>query len=744
MGQQDLTQDDIYNHFRDTATRFYDSSTNAWYDRIDVRAAIDAIVTDQHGDSFANATDLGRLSETLSVDGTIGKKSDVDAFSFVADADGKVTLEFSQTHELQSRFRLEGQTFEIDGNKITFDVTAGRQYRFSMETSGGIGHYQVDLSLEASSQNNIEATDWGVVADSSFNTGAIQGETWFRMTAHRDGIVSAIGNFASHENLRFEFHDAHMNLVASGGGQDGTLRLDSTFSSGQEFYLKVIGDSSQLDVRMVNLVNLESGNLSIAGTEHSDTISVSDSGNGGFHVTINDVAYQFQRSGVQSINLDAGSGSDHLHLNLGSTDDNVVVSPGSVTVTNQEYQLDAVSFSSIAVRNRGGGNDTVTMKDSTGTDWLSHNAFRTRLAGTGFSNQVIGFTDITVNASEGYDYASFQGSTRDEIFEADETSINFRSSVHSIHANHFDRSSVHGEGGNDQFIFTGSDDSDRFSVSQEFVRVYSGGHVSVASGFESVAIQGGAGEDQLILADSKGNDTVSVAAESIRLNGDYTFSGGGFENVSLKSQSGNDRVTISGTSGPDHVRMTTARTTLSSSQFHVSADGFSRVFVYADQGAGDTLEMIGSTGNDRLYWMMNQTAMFGSGYYNRAFGFENISVDTLSGFDSAYITGSSEAEELRITRDSARWDGESFAGQLRGVNRFHVTGQGRNDHVIMEGFGEDDWLQGNDQFVRARLNNTSVLVRNFERLDAHAYETASEDIDAVDYFFNLHGDWEEK
>ncbi len=745
MGQHDLKQDDIYRHFQETATRFYDSTTNAWYDRINVRAAIDAIVTDRHADSFSNATDLGRLSDTLAADGTIGKFTDTDAFSFVADADGTVTLEFSQTHDLQTKFTLDGHSFEIDGNQITFDVAKGQQYRFSMETLAGIGHYQIDLSLQATSQNHFEATDWGAVTDSTFSTGAIHGENWYRVSANQNGIVSAIGQFAPNENLQFEFYDANFNQVATANGQNGTVRLDATFSRGQEFYLKVTGNSSELDVRMVNLVNFDSGLLSINGTDDSDNITVTDHRPGSFTVILNDVAYQFNHADIQNVVINGGAGNDKLDLRLSSTDDNVTVSPHAVTVANHDYQLDATGFSNITVRNQGGGDDSITLNDSDGNDWLLYNHFQTRLSGAGFTNRVLGFTDITVNATQGYDYASFYGSTGVEHFESNGSATQFETANRSITANGFNRIYVNGGGGQDQFRFTGTASGERFDVGQERIQVDSDSGVIVARGFESIDIDGGGGHDELHLSDSQTSDNVTVSQDLVRLTGGYSFTGKGLENVSVKSHHGNDQITIAGTAGADHVKMTPTETTLSSGLFDVSADGFSRVIVQANQSDGDTLVMIGSAGNDRVYWMANQTVMIGQGFFNRAYGFENISIDSKSGSDSAYITGSHEAEQLRITRHLTHWQGESFAGQLQGIERIRVSGNGQNDRVVMEGFGDNDWLQGNDRYVRAYLNSVSVFVQDFQQVDVYslANQTGTADIDAVDYVFNLQGDWDE-
>jgi len=61
VGMTDITQDTIYNQIVSTADTFFDSATNQSYNRLNVQAAIDALMpADDVGSTAGAATDLGR------------------------------------------------------------------------------------------------------------------------------------------------------------------------------------------------------------------------------------------------------------------------------------------------------------------------------------------------------------------------------------------------------------------------------------------------------------------------------------------------------------------------------------------------------------------------------------------------------------------------------------------------------------------------------------------------------------
>ena len=82
-GYQGVTQDTIYQHLRDTADVFHDPATNASYHRINVGAALDALMPDDdYGSSAAAAYSLGTVAGNTSFAGTIGTLTDSDYFTF--------------------------------------------------------------------------------------------------------------------------------------------------------------------------------------------------------------------------------------------------------------------------------------------------------------------------------------------------------------------------------------------------------------------------------------------------------------------------------------------------------------------------------------------------------------------------------------------------------------------------------------------------------------------------------------
>ncbi|CAN0364092.1 unnamed protein product, partial [Ectocarpus sp. 4 AP-2014] len=72
VGQTSIDQWDIYDHIMDTADSFYDSTSSTNYKRLNLEAAIDALMpVDDHGTSVATASNLGTLGEGSSSTGGV-------------------------------------------------------------------------------------------------------------------------------------------------------------------------------------------------------------------------------------------------------------------------------------------------------------------------------------------------------------------------------------------------------------------------------------------------------------------------------------------------------------------------------------------------------------------------------------------------------------------------------------------------------------------------------------------------
>ena len=154
VGQTNITQDTIYNQMMATADQFYDSATSQWYKRLNLQAAIDALMpADDYGSTTATAYNLGTLSGASQVSGLIGKLSDSDYFKFTAANTGTVTFTASATDSLVPVWIGSGTTSGANGETYTLAVVAGQQYTFGLSTGGGIGYYNITVDTGGGSSN---------------------------------------------------------------------------------------------------------------------------------------------------------------------------------------------------------------------------------------------------------------------------------------------------------------------------------------------------------------------------------------------------------------------------------------------------------------------------------------------------------------------------------------------------------------------------------------------------------------
>lgn len=151
VGYTDITQQTIYDHMIDTADQFYDSATGLYYNRLNVGAAIDALIpADDFGSSVIDAYNLGTVSDTASVSGLVGKLDDVDYFTFTAGVSGTVSVSTATTHTLAAAWTCDGGDSQFEGDSFTLDVVAGQSYTVGLSTTDGLGYYDVQLALEPS------------------------------------------------------------------------------------------------------------------------------------------------------------------------------------------------------------------------------------------------------------------------------------------------------------------------------------------------------------------------------------------------------------------------------------------------------------------------------------------------------------------------------------------------------------------------------------------------------------------
>ncbi len=163
VGNNNVTQDDLYNLMTSTADTVYDAVTGQNYFSLNLQNALDAILpADEFGSSLDTAHDLGSLTGTSEIAGMIGTLGDTDYFSFTASASGRVTLSVEAAAQLNADWLLGNTGAQRQGNTLTFDVVAGQSYAFGLGASS-VGSYSISMEL-AAEEAQVQYTDWGASA----------------------------------------------------------------------------------------------------------------------------------------------------------------------------------------------------------------------------------------------------------------------------------------------------------------------------------------------------------------------------------------------------------------------------------------------------------------------------------------------------------------------------------------------------------------------------------------------------
>ena len=494
MGYQNINQDSLYSRFRETADRLYDSATSSFYSRINVGAAIDAIVRDDHSDSAASPTQLGSLSNQITLRGTIGKVTDVDQFAFTAAASGTVTLTLSSTHDLSSVLGVNGVTHQFAGRQVTFSVQAGQKYVLSLGTSDSIGHYDAALQLSKS----VAATQWGTVGQRVIENLSVQGEQWYQLNAGRAGVLTIEGLHTAGVS-KLELYNDKMQLVATASTTGNNLRLDHAVQQGESFFVRVVGTSNQLDVRVTNLVSLNGGLLNIDGTAQADSVrlSVGDS----VDLTVNDVTYQYGAASVSRIDVAAKGGDDQIHVAGSQADDWFRMDVGRLRMTNSQLTIDAQNFEHMTAVGRGGVDLAIAI-DSNGNDVLTNADGWVRLKGEGFDHLFGEFERTRVVSRIGNDQAFLNDSKGDDILEVRNGLAVLRSNGRVIVTDRFEQvTAIAAQGGSDHAMISDTMGDDRVVLKSGYGSL---NDVIKAFGWETIEATSSIGNDTVVFEVSDG------------------------------------------------------------------------------------------------------------------------------------------------------------------------------------------------------------------------------------------------
>lgn len=645
-----VNQGMLYEIMRNTADVIYDNATSQYYTRLNVMRALDAVMpADDYGSSLATAAQLGTVIDTLALNGSIARLDDRDCFAFTADRNGTVTISLDATYQLDPTWRLySGSQLLTSGSERTwtFEVRAGETYTFDLGTSAGIGHYSLNLALEA------KENDWGTFDFAQLFGLAVHGEQEFTLRATRDGMLTIEAAFdANLGAVAFDVYRADGQLVGSATNSPAGLRLDVTATAGQSYIVRVQGDHSTIDFRLTNLLQVSGKTATLFGTHGNDNVAVTAGST--FVVIVNGVQYQLDASLVSEIVIAGGNGIDSIQFVGSAETEHATLTVGSATIQSSQYRLTASGFENIDIHS-GGGTDTATLYDSAGQDRLVVSPDYAHLTGAGFSNRVAGFQQVTVHASAGDDVALVYGSAGNDTLVARPRDVRLSGAGFDNALLGFRSVEVHTFGGHDTATIYDSAGDDYVFGSQAHIDMATSLSGLSAWGLENIRLMASTGYDTATLTGSAGNDLLlSTPSASVLRAGAVTYSLYDFDRVHIDGAGGNDQALFAGGSSPGILTARPGEANFAGAGFNTTVTGFQRISGYSSNGL-DRAIFYDSAGDDIFDARSDSARLSGQGFDFVAKGFSSVTAVASTGNDVALLATGTGSNQLTLQKNSAR------------------------------------------------------------------------------------------
>ena len=143
----------------------------------------------------------------------------------------------------------------------------------------------------------------------------VDGERWYQGSTSQTGLLTMLAQFdadSSNGELEIELLDAQKQLIATATPVASGLRLDYTADVGETFYLKLIGDQTDIDLRILNLVKAVGDTVTVAGTDSTDDYSLTAGAN--HRLVVHGIDYTFSGDDYNAFNIDGAAGADSIWI----------------------------------------------------------------------------------------------------------------------------------------------------------------------------------------------------------------------------------------------------------------------------------------------------------------------------------------------------------------------------------------------------------------------------------------------
>ena len=445
------------------------------------------------------------------------------------------------------------------------------------------------------------------------------GDYWYCFQSTRQGYLTVEAVFeASTESLGIALYDADFNPLDTSHASTGAVRIDWDTAAEDTYYLGVIGNVAEVDLRLANLLRSDGGSVTVHGTGGDDLLRFAAAGE--HRVTINDVLYLFDAAAVTSLEFDAGEGeNDAAELSCSVGEDTVWLYPNSAELSGSfnydgevsDYYAAVTNVAAVTIQGTGTG-DVACLYDSPGDDVFEATPEDGHLYGNGFSSRAQGFGIVLAYAKGG---------------------------------------------GNDRALLYDSAGDDVLNAWPHLAWMSGDGFFNRAKFFETVTAYASRGGDYAQMYDSAGDDTFTAAPGEGHLYGaGFSLSARGFNAVHAYAEcGGTDVAFLYDSAGDDTFVATPTFAKLTGPGFYSRANSFDYAHAYSKAGGNDHAYLVGSAGDDTFTGTPTYATLDGDGFYNRAKFFESVFAHAgTGGDDRAYLYDSAGDDHLEAADNWAR------------------------------------------------------------------------------------------
>ena len=457
-GVQDVDQDLLYQHFRETADVIFDQATGGYYHRINLQRAIETALQ-----NIDPSDDQPPVDEAFFVR---------DGVLYVNGTNAADQIQFRQGQILE--VVVNDRSFTADPNSVSHVMIVGGGGTDSISVDYG---NQIGRAVLQANRVDVSRPDFELTA---------RGFEEISLIARQDADRLVVRDSAGDDHVLASYDQITIGGSGFNHQAQGFSKVQLNASQGQD-RIEMVGNDG--DDRFVakdgrNVLRNIEGRIVAKGFDHLTIIASAG----------NDVARLYDTAGTDRFELDANS----------------------FRLSNVQAEVTGSGFTKIQAF-AGDGYDSVVLKGTTASEQLVFRDSSARLQGEGFTIIASDFEQTVVWGEGGTDSARIYGTAGDDHFYADGFNARFQTQDGQLYSNGFDIVDVFADlAGSDSAHLVGSDFSDSISATNDTTRIQSALGIDITvHGFDRVHVDAGGGYDTTSIVGSEGVDLLKSLEQGI-------------------------------------------------------------------------------------------------------------------------------------------------------------------------------------------------------------------------------------